>query len=111
MAVQSIDPQELKRRLDAGEIECLLDVREEWEHTLTALPGSIHIPLNELTDRMMELAFEDNIVVYCHTGHRSRQAGEILLESGVATVYNLSGGIDAYSQVADASVPRYRPAY
>lgn len=108
--IDNINPVELKRQLEAGEVECLLDVRDEWEHSLVALPGSTHIPVNELVDRMMELAFEEEIVVYCHVGQRSRRAADILIEAGVKIVHNLAGGIDAYSQVADASVPRYRQA-
>jgi len=107
--VLSLSPQELKRRLDQGEVECLLDVRDDWEHSLSAIPGSTHIPLDQLIDRMQELAFEDEIVVYCHFGERSLRAGKILKESGVTTVFNLTGGIDAYSQLADPSIPRYRP--
>ncbi|WP_237097640.1 rhodanese-like domain-containing protein [Nitrospina gracilis] len=103
-----MSPSELKKRLDKGEIECLLDVREDWEHSLSALPDSVHIPLDQLIDRFQELAFEDEIVVYCHFGERSLRAGKILKESGVETVYNLIGGIDAYSQIADPSIPRYR---
>ncbi|CAI2717397.1 rhodanese-like domain-containing protein [Nitrospina watsonii] len=106
--VLPMSPGELKKRMDKGEVECLLDVREDWEHSLSALPDSIHIPLGELIDRFQELAFEEEIVVYCHFGERSFRAGKILKESGVNTVYNLIGGIDAYSQIADPSIPRYR---
>lgn len=104
-----IGPQELKVRMDAGEVELLLDVREDWEHSLAAIAGSTHIPLGELIDRMQELAFEEDIVVYCHFGERSRRAAIILLEAGVARVTNLTGGIDAYSQLVDPSIGRYRP--
>ena len=72
--ILSIGPQELKVRMDAGEVELLLDVREDWEHSLAAIAGSTHIPLGELIDRMQELAFEEDIVVYCHFGERSRRA-------------------------------------
>ena len=109
--LHSLSPAELKRRLDRGEVPCLLDVRDDWEHSLSSIPGSTHIPMDQLIDRMQELAFEDEIVVYCHVGERSQRAGRILKEAGVATVFNLTGGIDAYSQLADPSVPRYRPAH
>jgi len=64
-----------------------------------------------LYDRLQELAFEDDIVVYCHFGQRSHQAGQFLKESGFNTVYNLAGGIDAWSQLVDPSVPRYRASF
>ncbi len=107
--ILSIRPEELKARMDAGEVELLLDVRENWEHSLAAIPGSTHIPLGELIDRMQELMFEEDIVVYCHFGERSQRAAVILKESGVPRVTNLTGGIDAYSQLADPAIGRYRP--
>jgi rhodanese-related sulfurtransferase len=98
---------ELKRRLDAGEDICLVDCRESWEHTLSAIANSTHLPLAEIADRVQELAFEEEIVVYCHHGMRSQHAAMILLESGFKKVHNLIGGIDAWSQVVDPSIPRY----
>jgi rhodanese-related sulfurtransferase len=105
--VLEIQPLALKQRLDDGEDICLIDVRENWEHSLAALPGSTHIPLGELVDRVQELLFEENIVVYCHVGERSHRGAIILMESGFKNVHNLIGGIDGWSQVVDASVPRY----
>jgi len=106
--VPEIQPLALKQRLDSGEDICLVDVREEWEHRLAAIPGSTHIPLAELADRVQELLFEEDIVVYCHVGERSYRGAETLLECGFKNVQNLLGGIDAWSQVVDSSVPRYR---
>lgn len=107
--VLAIQPLVLKKRLDDGEDICLVDVREEWEYSLASLPGSTHIPLGELVDRVQELLFEENIVVYCHVGERSYRGALILIESGFKNVHNLTGGIDGWSQVVDNSVPRYRP--
>ncbi len=106
--VLAIQPLVLKKRLDDGEDICLVDVREDWEHSLVSLPGSTHIPLGELVDRVQELLFEENIVVYCHVGERSYRGALILIESGFKNVHNLIGGIDGWSQVVDDSVPRYR---
>jgi rhodanese-related sulfurtransferase len=106
--VLEIQPLALKQRLDDGEDICLIDVRENWEHSLAAIPGSTHIPLGELVDRVQELLFEENIVVYCHVGERSHRGAKILMESGFKNVHNLIGGIDGWSQVVDDSVPRYR---
>jgi rhodanese-related sulfurtransferase len=106
--VLAIQPLALKKRLDDREDICLVDVREEWEHSLASLPGSTHIPLGELVDRVQELLFEENIVVYCHVGERSYRGAVILIESGFKNVHNLIGGIDGWSQVVDATVPRYR---
>ncbi len=106
--VLEIQPLALKKQLDDGEDICLVDVREDWEHSLAAIPGSNHIPLGELVDRVQELLYEENIVVYCHVGERSYRGAVILMESGFKNVRNLVGGIDGWSQVVDPSVPRYR---
>ena len=110
-SVQQIDPVQLKERLDSGQVGLLLDVRDDWEHSMASIADSTHIPLGELVDRIQELAFEDDIVVYCHVGQRSYQAGLILKEAGFKDVYNLAGGIDAWSQVVDPSIRRYRAAF
>ncbi len=110
-SVIQINSAQLKELMDSDKVGLLLDVREDWEYSLSAIPGSVHIPLAELYDRLQELAFEDDIVVYCHIGQRSYPAGQLLKESGFNTVYHLAGGIDAWSQWADPSVPRYRAAF
>ncbi len=110
-SVQQIDAIQLKERLDAGQVGLLLDVREDWEHSMAAIADSTHIPLAELVDRLQELAFEDDIVVYCHVGQRSYQAAQILKEAGFNNVYNLAGGIDAWSQLVDPSIRRYRAPF
>ncbi len=107
--VSLIHPVTLKERLDKGEDICLVDVREGWEHSLAAIPGSEHFPLGELADRVQELLYEEEIVVYCHYGQRSHVGAQILMESGFKKVHNLQGGIDAWSQIVDPSVPRYKP--
>ena len=106
--VLNIQPVELHQRLKKGDDICLIDVREEWEHSLASISGSEHIPLNELADRIQEIMFEEEIAVYCHHGERAFRGAEILLESGFKKVYHLTGGIDAWSQVVDSKVPRYR---
>ena len=106
--VLHIQPIKLYQRLKQGDDICLIDVREEWEHSLTSISGSEHIPLNELADRIQEIMFEEEIAVYCHHGERAFQGAEILIEAGFKKVYHLTGGIDAWSQVVDPGVPRYR---
>ena len=106
--VLHIQPIELQRRLEKGDDICLIDVREEWEHSLASIAGSEHIPLNELADRIQEIMFEEEIAVYCHHGERAFLGAQILIESGFKKVFHLTGGIDAWSQVVDPEVPRYR---
>ncbi len=105
--IETIQPIELKARLDAGDDLFLLDVREEWEFGVAAIPGSQLFPLSQMVDRAQEFIVEEEIVVICHHGIRSHQGAMLLKECGFKKVYNLIGGIDAYSQVADPSIPRY----
>jgi len=99
---------DVKARLDLGEKLLLLDVREPAEVAFCALPGSVHIPLHEVPRRMGELDPEREIVVVCHHGTRSFQACVFLRARGFDNVYNLDGGIDAWSLTVDPTVPRYR---
>lgn len=85
----------------------LLDVRTPEEIALAALPGAINIPLAELGQRVIELNPSAPIAVLCHHGVRSEMAGRFLERNGFADVSHLIGGIDAWSQTIDATVPRY----
>jgi rhodanese-related sulfurtransferase len=86
----------------------LVDVRTPGEHELVALPGSILLPLQELEDRVEELAplRGKEVVVYCHHGVRSLHGAAFLNAHGVSAV-SMEGGIDAWSREVDSSVPRY----
>ena len=103
-----IQPITLNERLEKGDDICLIDVRDDWEYSLTSIKGSNHIPLNELADRVQEIMFEEEIAVYSHHGERAFLGAQILIESGFKKVYHLTGGIDAWSQVVDPKIPRYK---
>jgi sulfur-carrier protein adenylyltransferase/sulfurtransferase len=105
--IQEMSPHELKRRMDAGEPFALIDVRESFEYEIARIDGAKLIPLGELTERLDELSAEQPIVVHCHSGKRSAQAVRLLQERGFANVYNLEGGIDAWSDQIDPNVPKY----
>ncbi|HLO93399.1 MAG TPA: rhodanese-like domain-containing protein [Burkholderiaceae bacterium] len=89
----------------------LLDVREDWEVTQVALRHEgtdwLHIPMNEVPARLGELEASRAIVCYCHHGVRSLQVVAFLSARGFDSVYNLAGGIDAWSLQMDPSLPRY----
>ena len=89
-----------------GEVT-LLDVREPAEIELASLPATVKIPMMEVPGRLAELARDANVVVMCHSGGRSRRVARFLLDAGFTRVFNLAGGIDAWSREIDASVPRY----
>jgi rhodanese-related sulfurtransferase len=98
---------ELKRLMDAGTTLCLLDVREDWEVAIARLPGSLHIPLNEIPRRLKELDAAAAIIVLCKAGGRSQMVADYLMSQGVSQVSNLRGGIDAWARDIDPTMPAY----
>lgn len=107
MSIPQLSPTELKQWLDEGREIILLDVREDEEVALCSLPGHTHIPMNMLPLRQNELSDELPIVVYCHHGMRSLYSAMYLAEAGFESLYNLQGGIDAWSQQVDPNTPCY----
>jgi molybdopterin/thiamine biosynthesis adenylyltransferase/rhodanese-related sulfurtransferase len=105
--IAEMSPHELKRRIDAGEPFELIDVREPFEYEIARIAGAKLIPLGEITERLDELSGKQPIVVHCHSGKRSEQAARLLQQRGFANVYNLEGGIDAWSDQVDPGVPKY----
>ena len=104
--VPEIQPEELKRRLDAGENLFVLDVREPFEYQIANL-GAKLIPLGELPQRTGELDPNREIVAHCKGGVRSLKAVEILRQHGFKNVSSLAGGILAWSDKVDPKVPKY----
>jgi adenylyltransferase/sulfurtransferase len=107
--MREIDARDLAARLASGEATLLVDVREQWEHALVALPESVLVPLGELPARHREVAPEAGalVVTYCHHGIRSLQAAVFLAAHGHPDVVSLAGGIDAWARVVDPSLARY----
>ena len=105
--VPIISVNELKRKMDAREAFKLVDVREPFEYEIARIDGAQLIPLGEIAERAGELQREQQIVVHCHSGTRSAQAVRLLQHRGFNNVYNLEGGIDAWSDQIDPSVPKY----
>jgi adenylyltransferase/sulfurtransferase len=106
-AIAEITPQELKRRLDAGEKLTFLDVREPWELAIARLPGAVHIPLGELPNRLGELDPRSPLIVMCKAGARSLRAAQFLSGRGFTQVANLNGGIDAWAEDIDPNLATY----
>lgn len=105
--IGEIEPAELKQRLDRGDALAVLDVREPEEIRIAAIPGTVHIPMNDIPARLAELDRDAEWVVMCHHGMRSAQIAMYLARMGFARVANLSGGIEEWSLTVDPSVPRY----
>ncbi len=104
--VPEIQPEELKAKLDAGEDIFILDVREPHEYQICNLDGYL-IPLGELPQRAHELDSSREIVAHCRSGVRSAKAVSFLQQAGFRKVKNLAGGILAWSDKVDPSVPKY----
>lgn len=105
--IGAIEPAALKARLDRGERVFILDVREPSEISLAPFPGATHIPMGDIPSRLTELDPDLETVVVCHHGVRSAQVVMYLARLGFEHVLNLSGGIDAWSESADPTTPRY----
>jgi rhodanese-related sulfurtransferase len=102
-----IAPEELKEKLTSEAPPLLLDVRRHDEVALSSLPGAVHLPMDELEDRLGELDPQRETVVFCHHGVRSLSVAVFLRNHGFRSVSSLSGGIDRWSLLVDPSVPRY----
>lgn len=95
--VPEISPAELQALLRSPRPPLVLDVREAYELTADGLiPGSVHIPMHFIPNRLSELPKDRPIVAYCTVGARSYQVAEFLLEQGYGNVKNLRGGIIAW---------------
>jgi rhodanese-related sulfurtransferase len=107
-AVPEISATELKQRLDSGEDIQIIDVREAHEVAVAKLPNAAHIPLGQVINRMSEIDPNRETVVHCKMGGRSAKAIEALKRSGFSgNLLNLKGGITAWSNEVDPSVPKY----
>lgn len=85
----------------------LLDVREPAEIRLASIPGSESMPMREVPVRAGTLSKERAVAVICHHGGRSQRVASFLKAQGFARVFNVEGGIDAYSARIDPTIPRY----
>lgn len=106
--VPQISVEQYKARLDAGDKPFLLDVREPHEYAIVDI-GAPLIPVGQLASRIGELAIpkDAEIVVHCKSGARSQRASLILKENGFTNVSNLAGGITAWADRIDKSLPKY----
>ena len=103
--VPEISVQQLKAKMENGGIN-VLDVREPYEYEIANL-GAPLIPLNELPQRYEELDRDQELAVHCRSGARSANAVKLLKERGFENVYNVEGGILAWSEEIDPDIPQY----
>lgn len=102
-----IEATEVKAKLDRGDKFVLLDVREPHEFQICRIPGSTLIPLGDLAKRVNELDPDGELVAHCKSGVRSAKAVDFLKQAGFKNVRNMKGGILAWSDKVDPTVPKY----
>ena len=105
--VPQISVSEVKARLDAGEDLLILDVRDPHEWEIAAIDGTLRIPLGDLLEHMGEIDQAREIVVHCKTGPRSTKAIRVLKQHGYSKLINMQGGITAWAEEIDPSMPTY----
>ncbi len=106
-AIPQATPEEVRRRLEAGEPLLLVDVREPEEVLAAALPDALLCPLSRFSEWIGHLPKDKPLVIFCHRGIRSMHVALALAERGHRNLTNMTGGIDLWSTQVDPSVPRY----
>ncbi|MFP6654353.1 MAG: Grx4 family monothiol glutaredoxin [Myxococcota bacterium] len=104
--VQKMSVHELKAAIDANQPIQLLDIRTPEERAIASIPGSV-LMNEEEASRIEALPRDTVLVLHCHHGGRSQQAAEQFLTLGFTQIFNVTGGIDAWSQEIDTDTPRY----
>lgn len=107
MLFKSISASELREKLQNESDFKLIDVREPEEFAWARIDGAELLPLSEFQNWHERLNPADEIVFICHHGIRSQQVCSFLAQGGFENLWNLSGGIDAWSVEVDGNVPRY----
>jgi rhodanese-related sulfurtransferase len=102
-----VEVEQLRDMIQSPAPPLIIDVREKWENDLCSLPDSRLIPLGDLPQRLGEVPKDRAVVMLCHHGNRSGHATAFLQRQGYTQVFNLKGGIDAWSQRIDPTVKTY----
>jgi rhodanese-related sulfurtransferase len=106
--VGELTPRQFLDRCSAGDAMTLVDVREDWETQLSPVPSPhVHIPMGQIAERLAELNPGEPTVVICRSGGRSLEVARFLSARGFGSVFNLAGGILAWSRDIDPSIPQY----
>lgn len=107
MIEPEIGVAELKAMRDAGRDFVLLDVRRPDELEIAQLDWAVHVPMDEIPERIGEVPQDRDVVVMCHGGTRSGRVAAYLRSNGFTRVANLEGGIDAWAREIDPSLATY----
>ncbi|MGH8396670.1 MAG: rhodanese-like domain-containing protein [Gammaproteobacteria bacterium] len=108
MPVVSLSPREVAElRSKSTQTVTILDIREPWEYERVHLPDCLHIPMDDLRERLDELDREQTYVILCHHGNRSLQVSAFMQAQGFRDVINLSGGIEEWAVSLEPNLPHY----
>lgn len=103
-----MSPQQISEYLQSSTSSpLLLDVRENWEYDICHIKGSELIPMQQIPMQLNQLDPEQETIVICHHGVRSRMVGQFLEQAEFKNIINLSGGVTAWSQQVDKTMPTY----
>ena len=104
---EEMEVTELDKLLKNGSSPTIIDVREEFELEISKIEGAMHIPMNQVPERLEELNPDNEYVIMCRTGVRSSQICEFLSNQNFRSVANLTGGINEWAKKIDSSLPIY----
>ncbi|WP_198263608.1 rhodanese-like domain-containing protein [sulfur-oxidizing endosymbiont of Gigantopelta aegis] len=106
--MQEMNPQEVQEHLKNSSTKpLLLDVREPWEYDVCHIEGAQLVPMNSIPAQMSKLDPEQEIIIICHHGVRSRMVGRFLEAAKFSNLINLTGGVAAWAQSVDSEMATY----
>lgn len=108
--MQELSVMQLSELLKNDPPPCVLDVRESWEQDIARLDITLDIPMDQVPQRLDDIRDQmdgRDLIVMCHSGVRSGMITRFLTENGFDRVFNLTGGIQAWSQQVDSQIPTY----
>ena len=95
--LKTLNANQFAEQLKENPRKLLLDVREPHEFKTGFIPGAKNLPLSQLQGRLHEISKEEQVLLYCRSGMRSKQAANILSKNGFANLGHLRGGISAWN--------------
>ncbi len=104
--LEDLNPKQFQENL-TKDGNTLIDVREKWELDICRIEGAVSMPMSSIMETFSDLDPELSYSLYCHHGMRSLQVANFLLSKGFKSLFNLRGGIDAWSREIDNSVVQY----
>ncbi|QRG67755.1 rhodanese-like domain-containing protein [Brevibacillus choshinensis] len=95
--LQNLSAEEFKDRVNQKSRVMLIDVREPHEYKKGYIPSAVNIPLSQLNSRVKEISSKNDVLLYCRSGMRSKQAAKVLSKHGFTNMAHLKGGLITWS--------------